>query len=255
MTKTHWLGVVAMSLMSAAALSGCSGDDVPPVGMAGAPPATAGTGTTGGSGGGATGGAPATGGVMGMQLMPPAYYTVLTGANAAPNPMPAPAAYKSIGCNSCHGENGEGNVIGPEIRFTPPEYSKAVIRGGRKNPDEKMTMSPMGSFPVVAVPPMTVSLADADLDAMIAWLNAAPKPTTPDGLYKAMCGNCHGPKMATGGSAPVGIMGKSKAQVAKLVREGSGTDYNDRKKYMPKYDTTLLSETELASIQTYLGSL
>jgi mono/diheme cytochrome c family protein len=162
------------------------------------------------------------------------------------NAAPQPAGYKAGGCNSCHGENGEGNIIGPEIRFTPPDYSKAIVRGGRNDPAGMPTA-------MVVIPTATVS--DADLDATISWLNAFPKPATGEGLYKAMCGNCHGPSMATGGSAPIGIIGKTKADVSMFVRNGNGTDFKNRKEYMPKFDATLLTEAELTLIQTYLQSI
>jgi mono/diheme cytochrome c family protein len=101
----------------------------------------------------------------------------------------------------------------------------------------------------------TGMLADADLDAINTWQNSFTKPTTGEGLYKVMCGNCHGPMTPTGGSAPISIQGKSKVEVAMYVRNGNGTDVTMRATYMPKFDTTLLTEPELALIETYLGSM
>ena len=142
--------------------------------------------------------------------------------------------------------SGTGTAsIAPEIRFTPKDYAVAVVRNGRKTPaggDSAMTPYP------------ATSVSDADLEAINTWQNSFPKPTTGQGLYKAMCGNCHGPSAPTGGSAPVSIQGKSKAQVAMFVRNGFGTDVTKRAEYMPKYDTTLLTDAELALIETYLGS-
>jgi mono/diheme cytochrome c family protein len=100
----------------------------------------------------------------------------------------------------------------------------------------------------------TTTLSDADLDSINTWQNSFTKPTTGQGLYTAMCGNCHGPMTPTGGSAPIAIQGKSKADVAMYVRNGNGTDLAMRTSYMPAFDTTLLSETELDLIQTFLGS-
>jgi mono/diheme cytochrome c family protein len=240
--SSHWVGVFAMGICSAAGLAGCSAEDpATPAGTAGT--GTAGTGTAGtGTGGTSAGGAP------GVQLQSPAYHVKLTGADAAAG-MPYPAAYKASGCNSCHGENAEGNAIGPEIRFTPKDYAVAVVRGGRKTPNGML--SAMVAFP----PTGTIPLSDADLDAINTWQNSFTKPTTGEGLYKAMCGNCHGPMTPTGGSAPVGIQGKSKVEVAMYVRNGNGTDVSMRATYMPKFDATLLSETELGLIQGYLGSM
>jgi mono/diheme cytochrome c family protein len=254
MKKMHWTGIVATSLISMSTLAGCSGDDAPPVNGTGGT-GTAGTGTAGsgtagtgtaGTAGTSTGGTGAggTGSNMGVQLDSPNYYVVLTGTDAMAGSA-APAAFGSAACSSCHNPNAEGNVIGPEIRFTPKEYLTAVVRNGRKDPKGNLNMPP------VAV----ATLADADLDAISTWLNGLPKPTTGPGLYKAMCGTCHGPMTPTGGSAPINIQGVSKADLTKYVREGNGTDFNDRKAYMPKYDTTLLTDQELDLIGTFIGAM
>jgi mono/diheme cytochrome c family protein len=230
--STQWLGVFAIGMCSVTALPGCSGDPVP------ATMNTAGAPSTGGTGG--------TTGMTGTQLQSPTYFVKLTGADAAPGPQPAPAPYKGASsCYVCHGENGEGVAsVGPEIRFTPKEYAVAVVRGGRKTPAG--AISGMAAFPATSLP-------DADLDAINVWQNSFTKPTTGQGLYLAMCGNCHGPTTPTGGSAPISIKGKSQVDVAMYVRNGNGTDVSMRATYMPKFDTTLLSETELTSIVTYLN--
>jgi len=234
--STHWMGVFAMGICSVTALSGCSGDPTPaPMNAAGT---TSTTGGTGGTGGGAAGGA------TGTQLQSPAYFVKLSGTDAAPG-QAAPAAYAST-CFVCHGANGEGVAgLGPEVRFTPKEYAAWVVRNGRKTPNG--AVSGMAAFPASSV-------SDADLDAVNTWQNSFTKPTTGQGLYLAMCGNCHGPTTPTGGSAPVSIKGKSQVDVAMYVRNGgSGTDPSMRATYMPKYDTTLLSDTEVASIVAYLA--
>jgi mono/diheme cytochrome c family protein len=265
MKTMHWLGVIATSLISASTLVGCSGDDAPPVngtgGMAGAPTGTAGagasaggsTGTAGagtsGSAGAGTGGAGTAGSGfsnVGVQLKGSDAFTYLT-ATEAPAGAAAPGAFSANACASCHGAGAQGTpdlLLGPEIRFTPTDFLKGVVRNARKDVDGMATG-------MVAFKPETVS--DADLDAIAAWLLSLPKPTDGAGLYHAMCGNCHGPKMPTGGGSPINIKGDSIANVDKFVRMGgSGTDVNDRMKYMPKFDTTLLSETELTMIKTYI---
>lgn len=235
---TQWLGVCAIAVSSAATLSGCSSDPDPN------PTNTAGTGT-GGTGAGTAG--TGTGGMTGVQLQSPTYFVKLSGADAAPAPMPPPAAYMNAACASCHGPNGEGVAsIGPEIRFTPKAYAVAVVRNGRKTPAN--VASGMIAFP-------TSTVSDADLDAINTWQNSFTKPTTGQGLYLAMCGNCHGPMTPTGGSAPISIQGKSKVDVAMYVRNGNGTDLAMRTAYMPAFDTTLLSDTELGLIETFLGSM
>jgi mono/diheme cytochrome c family protein len=199
--------------------------------------------STGGSGGGGTGGG-AAGGPAGTQIPYPNYFVKLSGADAAPGAAP-PTAYGSNACSGCHGPNGEGVMgVGPEIRFTPKEYAVHAVRKGRKTPaggDSAM-------FPFT-----TTALSDADLDSINTWQNSFPKPTTGQGLYLAMCGNCHGPMTPTGGSAPISIKGKSQVDVAKYVREGNGTDPAMRATYMPKFDATLLSDAEITSIVMYLA--
>lgn len=247
MKKMHWLGVIATSLISASTLAGCSGDDAPPVNAGGTGNSTAGTGTSGtGTAGTGTGGSGTAGGSnMGVQLQPPAYYVTLTGADATAPAMTAPEGYTKGGCNACHDANAVGNVIGPEIRFTPKAYLTAVVRNGRNDP---------AGNPTAMQPIAMTTVSDAELDAVGTWLNGLPKPATGPGLYKAMCGNCHGPMTPTGGSAPITIQGATIANVDKFVRMGSGTDVADRKKYMPAYDTTLLTDAELTLIKTFIGA-
>ncbi len=253
MKKMHWLGVIATGLISMSALAGCSGDDPLPVGGMSGAPATGGTPATGGSGGGATGGS-ATAGTsagggsnVGMQLTGSAAYTILTAAEA-PAGAAAPAAYAAATCQTCHGANGQGtDLLAPEIRHTPSDFFKGVVRAGRKD----HTGAPTGMIVYGAD-----KITDADLDAVAVWLQGLPKPTTGEGLYRSMCGNCHGPKMGTGGGSPIKIQGATIANVDKFVRMGGpGTDVNDRKTYMPKYDTTLLTDAELTLIKQFIGAI
>jgi mono/diheme cytochrome c family protein len=160
--------------------------------------------------------------------------------------MPAAAAYTAAGCSACHGANAEGTTIGPENRFTPKDYAVAVVRNGRMNPN---------GAPSAMIAFAQGTLSDADLDAINVWQNSFPKPATGQGIYKAMCGNCHGPTTPTGGSAPISIQGKSKMDVQMYVRNGNGTDVTKRAEYMPKFDTTLLTDADLALIEGYLGSM
>lgn len=239
--SSHWVGVFAMGICSASVVAGCSAEDpaTPPTG-------TAGTSTgTGGSGGGSAGGA--TGGAKGVQLTGAAAYTILSGADAAANPTAAPAAWMGKGCNACHGANGEGTAqIGPEIRHAPASYATYVVRNGR---------APfiMAAFPEAPAMGKT-DVSAADLTSILTWLGSMPKPTTPEGLYKDFCGNCHGPKMATGGAVPVGITGKKQAEVIQKVRMGVGTDPAMRNSYMPIIDAAALSDAELGSIMTFIGA-
>jgi mono/diheme cytochrome c family protein len=235
MKKLHWLGVIATILISAPMMTGCSGDPPPPT------TGTAGTGNTAGAGGTGT---------MGVQLTPPSSYVVLSAADAPANTMPAPAAWTSATCSTCHGPNGEGTVIAPEVRHTPPTYAKWVVRNGRSFMG---TATAMVAFPATSADPMKMpAISDADLDAVVNWLNTAPKPTTPQGLYKDFCGNCHGPNMATGGNVPINITGIAATEVMQKVRMGEGTDPAMRNLYMPPHAATEITDAEIMQIDTFI---
>ena len=256
---THGLGVVAIGIISATAFSGCSSTPSP------TPPATGGTGTTGGTvgtggtGGLATGGssgasaAGTTGVGGGVQLMPTASYTLLTGADAAAGPAAAPAAWDASQCSTCHGPHGEGTIVGPEIRHTPTAYATWVVRHGRPYPPPGMTV--MIAFPQTTTDPLNMpAISDADLTAVLAWLDGQPKPTTGQGLYKDFCGNCHGPSSPTGGIIPISIQGKPMSDIDTKVRAGFGTDQSMRNLYMPSEDTTALTDAELLLIKQFVGA-
>ncbi len=235
---TQLLGVFATGLISAAPLAGCSStpDDT------GTPMTTAGTGGTGAAG---AAGATAAGG--GTQLMGSAAYTILTGADAAPSATAAPAAWASATCSTCHGANGEGTIIAPEVRHTPSDYAHYVVRNGRPLP------SAMIAFPAMSADPAKMpAISDLDLASVLTWLAGMPRPTTGEGLYKDFCGNCHGPKVATGGAVPVNVIGKMATEYVQKVRMGEGLDPSMRNGYMPKEDVVALTDAELALIQTYL---
>lgn len=234
------LSVVAVGLTSVVSLAGCSSAEP-------ASPGTAGSGTGGSP---ATGGSSTSGGVTGTQLMAPAYYASLSDAEATPNPTPPPAVWGNQ-CQICHGSQGQGFdvgggiLLGPEVRHVPPAYATYTVRNGRIGADGKP--SGMVAF-------NSTMISDADLTAVISWLDTAPKPTTGPLLYKDFCGTCHGPTTPTGGGVPVSIQGKSKMDVATKVRQGFGTDMSKRNEYMPAFDTTLLTEAELGLIEAYIGA-
>ncbi len=242
MKRLNWAGFATTGLLSVATLAGCSDDPVAPA--TGGTNSTGGTSSSGGTSAGGTGtSGSGTGGMKPATMLPGTQgYTVLSGPNAMPATAAAPDAYKTTAaCVACHGNNGEGiDNLAPEIRHTPSAYATAIVRNGRPS----TSMSP---FPVT-------SLSDADLTAIVTWLGGMPKPTTPDGLYKDFCGNCHGPAVATGGAVAVNVTGLSATSVTNAVRLGFGTDPMLRTGYMPKFDATQLTDAELAQIQTFLGS-
>lgn len=234
MKRLYRLGVIAI-VTSALPIAGCSDG-----------PGESGTMTTGGTSaaGASTGGA-------GTQLLGFSAYTLLNAADA-PAGEAAPATYVSATCSTCHGEQGEGiEFLGPEIRHTPIDYATPIIRGGRLDPTGKQTG--MVDFPAAPSGNKTV-VSDSDLAAILGWLNGLPRPTTGKGLYRDFCGNCHGPNTPTGGAVPVAIGGKAASLVAAKVRAGVGADITMRGSFMPQFDPTLLTDSELTLIQSFIGS-
>lgn len=258
---THGLGVLAIGISSAAAFSGCSSTTDPgttptttagtggvgaTAGAGGTPGASGTVGTSGASGATTTAGATGVGG--GTQLVGSAAYTALSGADALPG-APAPGAWTTSICSTCHGANGEGvPPIGPEIRHVPAAYGTWVVRHGRPLP------SAMVAFPQTSADPTVAAITDAELTSVLAWLDSLPKPTTGQGLYKDFCGNCHGPVNPTGGAVPVSIKGKPISDIVQKVRMGNGTDQSMRTMYMPPEDTTALTDAELQLIEQFLGA-
>lgn len=225
MKSTQWLGVITTGLVSLMALSGC---------------------------GEATPDEPAK--KPGTLLEGTAAYTYLTADAAAPGAAAAPAPYGTI-CVSCHQANAQGfNPIAPEIRHTPAPYATWIVRAGRI--DRKGMPTGMTPYPPTTLDPAKMpAVTDAELQGIIAWTNALPKPTTALGMYQDFCGNCHGPVDPVGGAVPVTIKGLPAATVNAAVRSGFAvSDPSKRDSYMPAFDATLLTDADLALIRTYIGS-
>ncbi len=241
---TQLVGVFATSLICTAALAGCSATPDP------TPMSTGGAGGTGAGGGGGAGGGTLLNGTL---LTGMAAYTILSAGEFMAGPTPAPAAWTSGGCITCHGNNGEGSVIGPEIRHVPTNYANAIVRNGRLLPSGMP--SAMVKFPDAASTPAQLGITSADLTAVLAWLQGQPKPATGVALYRDFCGNCHGPKVPSGGAVPISVTGRMKTQITQKVRIGEGMDPGMRNGYMPAEDMAALSDTELGLIQDYLMAM
>jgi mono/diheme cytochrome c family protein len=236
MKLTHWAGVFATGLISVSTFAGCSSTPDPgPVG-------TAGTGNTAGA---ASGGGPQ----MGVQVTPPSSYIILSATDAVAGPTPAPAAWASAGCTTCHGSVGQGVAfLAPEVRHVPTNYANWVVRHGRS-----FNGMPTGmvAFPPTSTDPLVTPISDADLTSVIGWLQGQPKPTTPQGLFLDFCGNCHG-KDGAGGIQPVRVLGETIATVNQKVRVGEGMDPAVRNGFMPPEDMTALTDAELAMIEQFI---
>jgi mono/diheme cytochrome c family protein len=233
--STFWVGVFATGLLSSLTTA-CSST-----------PDDSGNGGTGGTGVGGSGGSG--GGATVMPIVGEKAYQYLTGAEAMPNAMPAPAAWEGKTCKTCHGANGEGfMLLAPEIRHTPAVYANYIVRHGRINNGVPSAMVDFPPTPMMG----KIDITDADLAAIITWLDTMPKPTTGQGLYRDYCANCHGRDNGTGGAVGVPIVGLMTAMYGMKVRAGEGTDQSMRIAYMPPEDATALSDAEIGLIAQYL---
>ena len=75
---------------------------------------------------------------------------------------------------------------------------------------------------IASVPSMSglSSLSAADIDAIAAFLSAAPAPTTPQGLYVANCGSCHGAD-GSGGVTGEDVRGDSASNISEAIKDES----------------------------------
>jgi mono/diheme cytochrome c family protein len=196
-------------------------------GAAGGQVSTAGSGGTSSPSGGASGagGSAATAGAGGA--------TMLDGA-----------ALYLANCAACHGQQGAGGPLGPELQHPVRDYSAWVVRHGRA----------MTTFPAPMLAVATDKLPDASLTLIWDYLDQAPQPTTGQALYLDYCGNCHGAD-GKGGPTARNILNELD-NLKSQVRQGSHLGQFDmRREYMPALPATRLSNAELDLIYAYVASL
>jgi ubiquinol-cytochrome c reductase cytochrome c subunit len=148
-------------------------------------------------------------------------------------------------CSKCHGADGKGTTDGPQILSPVTAYATYVVRHGRGRE--------MG-FPTGMDPFDTTKLSDEQLSAILGWLSSAPKPTTGPELYVRFCQNCHG------ANARSGRVGKNitseLSNLSKIVRFGhGGTNYAARTDYMPAFSADVLTDADLTTLRTFIGTL
>ncbi|MCA9541221.1 MAG: c-type cytochrome [Myxococcales bacterium] len=148
-------------------------------------------------------------------------------------------------CSSCHGADGGGTSLGPDIR-NPADwgYNTYVVRNGRDDLDEFAgAMAAYGEN----------IIDDATLDAIWTWLGEAEKPADGEGLFLRFCTNCHDAD-GSGGRALTPLMGEAH-EVLEKVREGNGGDqYGVANLFMPAFDTDLITDAELELLRAYVES-
>jgi len=164
-----------------------------------------------------------------------------------------PAAYKSA-CKDCHGLDALGVVDkGPQIRRATREMIEYLTRAG----DANETLNEQGD--VVGDPlEMDAFASDevsaADLDEIVAWLQAFPPSSTGAELFADHCAFCHGADGRGGDSeyatayhsAPFvrqDLLGFTNYVKAGHTREdGVVIEPSERRKYMPPFFAVLTDE-------------
>ena len=152
-------------------------------------------------------------------------------------------------CAPCHGADGSGSAKGPQILHPVDGYAAHVVRAGRDEMAEYP--DPMPKF-------AAADLSDADLQAVFAWLASSPKPEDGKGLFLRYCGNCHGP-LGDGGRTGRDAAHEAHdgdAKVLKWIRKGhGGTDYNNRREYMPAWTAEQITDADASKIAEYMRSV
>ena len=151
--------------------------------------------------------------------------------------------FASAGCAGCHGAQGQGTSLAPEIA-PPPLDLQSMIAYVRQ---------PTGKMPPVSV----VTASDQQLADIYAYLKSiGPQSSLADQLKGSPengkklfvtygCYECHGRQGAGAAIAPrIGPPALSLAGVIRYVRAPTGQ--------MPPYTTKIVSDQDLADIYAYL---
>lgn len=143
-------------------------------------------------------------------------------------------------CGRCHGLDGAGLAgKGPQVLNPVSGFARHTVRNGRSAQLGFETGMDAFSEEVVS---------DNVLDAMIAFLRSAQKPTTGEGLYVRFCGNCHGAD-ALGGRVGEEVDAE---KLAEQVREGNQGNQYGSAEYMPSWASPEITDAEVALIQAWV---
>jgi mono/diheme cytochrome c family protein len=147
-------------------------------------------------------------------------------------------------CKLCHGEQGVGSPLAPEIMHPVRDYSTWVVRNGRAQTTFVKPMDKWG----------TDKLSDAQLMLIFDYLDMPPQPTTGKALYDDYCANCHG---ADGKGGPtMRAITNEVGKVLTQVRSGKNVGkFEMRRDYMPAFPSGDISDSELMLIRDYVDSL
>lgn len=152
-------------------------------------------------------------------------------------------------CAACHGNEGEGTMLGYEVQHPVRDYSTWVVRNGRPAGNPETPGSVMARY----APDL---LDDATLEEIWDYLDTFPQPTTGEALYADYCANCHGVD-ALGGVTGVDIREPGALlEIFQKVREGENVGaYASRGSAMPRFDESRISDAEIQLIADYVAAL
>ena len=225
--------------------SGAAGQPANGGGGSGGVPAVAGSSSVSGSGGlvGMTGGTSGQAGSANGQAGIGGGALGGSGGSGGTVPLDGKGLYDAT-CKACHGEQGVGTLLAPDIMHPIRDYSTWVVRNGRAQT----------TFPKPMEKVAADKLSDAQLKLIFDYLDLPPQPTTGKALFTDYCANCHG---ADGKGGPT--MRDITNEVAKVLtqtRSGKNVGkFDPRRDYMPAFPPSRISDAELMLIRTYVDSL
>ncbi len=146
-------------------------------------------------------------------------------------------------CAACHGDEGLGTSLAPEILHPVVDYAAWLIRNGRMHPNYPLAMPSYNSNAV----------SDEDLTDILDWLSDAPKPTTGESLYMDYCSHCHGDDGV--GTTNHDAKGRSLNEFTSNIRNGHHAgEFGNRTGYMPKWSSAELSDAEINLIHQHVNT-
>lgn len=208
-------------------------------GMAGTPSAGGSFGFGGAAGSAAGGSAASLGGSGGTSSG-----GTSSGGSGGSAPLDRGLELYGLNCAKCHGEQGAGSLLAPDIKHPVRDYSTWVVRNGRAQTTYAKPMEKWG----------TDKLSDADLTLIFDYLDKPPQPTTGQTLFLDYCANCHGAD-AMGGVSEHNLrneLDKIKTQPRTGAHPG---EYTARNKFMPVFTQQRISDAELTLIHDYVDGL
>lgn len=156
------------------------------------------------------------------------------------------------GCAGCHGQNGGGSPRGPSLIGVGAASADFQLSTGRM-PLNKVVDQPLHSEPAydpTDIRALVTYVASLGTGPPIPQLGAGDLQSGRE-LYIANCAACHSSagvgEALPGGERAPSVLQTDPLQIAEAVRVGPGL--------MPQFPAGALSDTEVASIATYVQTI